>query len=69
MIKFPLLLLLALASFIAGAQNTGTVLYSRTMQMQISIADNEALQQAMPRSRTDKFELKFAATNGGTGTE
>ena len=54
--------LLALATMFAATaqQKEGKVIYSRTMQMQIQIADgNEALQRAMPRSRTDKFELIY----------
>jgi GLPGLI family protein len=41
-------------------QKEGKVIYERTMQMQIRIQDNDEAERAMPRSRTDKFELNFA---------
>ena len=41
-------------------QTEGKVIYERTMQMQITIDDNEAVSRMMPKSRTDKFELNFA---------
>ncbi|MEP7144964.1 MAG: GLPGLI family protein [Ferruginibacter sp.] len=40
-------------------QKEGTVIYERTMQMQLSIDDNAHMGQMMPKSRTDKFELNF----------
>jgi GLPGLI family protein len=42
-------------------QKEGKVIYERTMQVQIQINDNgnDALQQMLPKSRTDKFELSF----------
>lgn len=44
---------------IFAQQKEGKVIYQRTMQMQIQINDNDHLQQMMPKSRTDKFELSF----------
>jgi len=44
---------------IFAQQKEGKVIYQRTMQMQIQINDNDHLQQMMPKSRTDKFELTF----------
>lgn len=42
-----------------GQQKEGKVIYSRTMQMQIRINDNDQLQKMLPKTRTDKFELTF----------
>lgn len=42
-------------------QKEGTVIYERTVQMQVSFSGmNEEMQRMIPRSRTDKFELSFA---------
>lgn len=42
-------------------QNEGKVVYSRTVQLQIRIADNnDGMENMLPRTRTDKFELSFA---------
>jgi GLPGLI family protein len=51
-----------LTGLTAYAQQTeGKVIYSRTVQMQIRIADNnDGMENMMPRTRTDKFELTFA---------
>ena len=40
-------------------QKEGKVIYERTMQIQININDNDHLQQMLPKTRTDKFELNF----------
>lgn len=54
------------AAFSTAAQQTqGKVVFQRTVQMQIRIATNdggndEAIQNMLPKTRTDKFELSFA---------
>lgn len=59
-------LLTAALAFNATAQQTqGKVVFQRTVQMQIRIATNdggndEAIQNMLPKTRTDKFELSFA---------
>ena len=51
--------LIAISPVIAQ-QKEGKVLYERTSQMQIRINDGpEGMEQQMPRTRTDKFELYF----------
>ena len=40
-------------------QKEGRVVYSRTMQMQLSVDDNDHLTQMLPQSRTDNYELIF----------
>lgn len=40
-------------------QNEGKVIYERTMQIQMRIADNDQAEQMLPKTRTDKFELTF----------
>ena len=57
--------LASIAAFICitvnAQQNTGKVIYSRTVQMQIRFSDSEGGEEnVLPRSRTDKFELSFA---------
>ena len=57
--------LVCLAAFICvkmnAQQNEGKVIYSRTVQMQIRISDDQGgAENVLPRSRTDKFELSFA---------
>ena len=42
-----------------GQQKEGTVVYERTMQMQLRINDDNAIEQMLPKTRTDKFELTF----------
>jgi GLPGLI family protein len=47
----------------AGAQaqqKEGKVLYQRAIQMQIVTSDAPGEENAMPRTRTDKFEMNFA---------
>jgi GLPGLI family protein len=47
-------------SLVQAQQNQGLVTYERTSQMQIRFAGGpEGMEQHMPRSRTDKFELVF----------
>lgn len=44
-----------------GQQKEGTVTYERTTQIQIRFAGaNDEMQRMIPKSRTDKFELRFA---------
>lgn len=40
-------------------QKEGKVIYSRAMQMQIRLNNDNAMSHMMPKSRTDKFELTF----------
>lgn len=58
-----LFLVLANILFISGLlhsqQKEGKVIYERTIQMQLRINDNDAISQALPKTRSDKFELKF----------
>jgi GLPGLI family protein len=52
---------LCLALFAGAQQKEGKVVYERTSVMQLSIQGMpEGMQQQMPRTRTDKFELDFA---------
>ena len=53
------ILVLFLATSLFAQQNAGKVIYLRTMQMQITINDNDELQKALPKTRTDKFELTY----------
>jgi GLPGLI family protein len=46
------------AQCLAAQQKEGTIIYERTMQMQIRVND-DAVSQMLPKSRTDKFELNF----------
>lgn len=59
--SFALSILSLVCMYVTNAQQKeGKVIYSRTMQMQITMAGaDQAMQQAMPRTRTDKFELLF----------
>ncbi len=41
-------------------QKEGKVLYQRTIQMQIVTSDAPGEENAIPRTRTDKFEMNFA---------
>ena len=41
-------------------QKEGKVIYERVSQIQIRINDMPGMEQDMPRTRTDKFELSFA---------
>jgi len=49
---------LLMITALQAQQKEGKVIYERTMQMQIKIND-ERLEQMMPKSRTDKFEMSF----------
>jgi GLPGLI family protein len=55
-LAWPILLL---ATSLWGQQKEGTVVYERTMQMQLRINDDNAIEQMLPKTRTDKFELTF----------
>lgn len=47
-------------SFVQAQQNSGKVTYERTSQLQIHIADMPGgMEQQMPKTRTDRFELVF----------
>ncbi len=57
MMAFCVLFLVTLAQ---AQQKEGAITYERTMQMQIRINDMPGgMEQQLPRSRTDKFELVF----------
>jgi GLPGLI family protein len=44
---------------INAQQKEGKVIYQRTTQMQVHFAGNDQMEQMIPKSRTDKFELTF----------
>lgn len=48
-----------LAIAVNAQQKEGTVIYERTVQIQIQINDNDEMSQMLPKTRTDKFELTF----------
>jgi len=50
---------LLLVTSLWAQQKEGTVVYERTMQMQLRINDDHAIEQMLPKTRTDKFELSF----------
>jgi GLPGLI family protein len=51
---------LVLANLVEAQQNKGAIVYDRVSQMQIRIAGgDEGLEQHLPKTRTDKFELTF----------
>ncbi len=52
---------LCLAAFAASAQQKeGTIIYDRTVQLQIRMQGmNEEMERNIPKTRTDKFELVF----------
>ena len=54
------LLLATICSIVNAQQVEGKVIYLRTMQMQITINDNDEMQKMLPKTRTDKFELAFS---------
>lgn len=46
---------------LANAQDKGKLVYERTSQIQIRLSDDHSgLEQQLPKTRTDKFELMFA---------
>ena len=50
-----------ITSLAQGQQSAGKVTYERTSQMQISIAGMPGgIEQQLPKTRTDRFELNFA---------
>jgi GLPGLI family protein len=55
-LSWPLLLLV---TSLSAQQKEGTVVYQRTMQLQLRINDDQAIEQMLPKTRTDKFELTF----------
>ncbi len=56
-ILFPMVLSLALTTY--AQQKEGRVIYTRTLQMQVNINDNDQMTQMLPKSMVDKFELTF----------
>lgn len=48
-----------LVNLLQAQQKEGKVIYERTIQMQIRLADNEEAERMLPKTRTDKFELSF----------
>jgi GLPGLI family protein len=50
---------LLLVTSLWAQQKEGTVVYERTIQMQLRINDDHAIEQMLPKTRTDKFELSF----------
>ena len=46
---------------ISAQQKQGRVIYTRTMQMQMEINDNDHMAQMLPKTRTDNFELTFGS--------
>jgi GLPGLI family protein len=55
-LAWPLFLLV---TSLWGQQKEGTVVYERTMQLQIRINDDNAIEQMLPKTRIDRFELTF----------
>lgn len=55
---FALIALLAIQTA-AAQQKEGMVTYERTMQLQFRIEGDNHMEQMMPKTRTDKFELSF----------
>lgn len=67
--KKNLLTILAILTAVVSFSQQGKIIYERTVQMQIRIAMNsnggggmndEAIQNMLPKSMTNKFELQFA---------
>lgn len=59
--KNTCLALIALLSIqtVTAQQKEGLVTYERTMQIQFRMQDNDHMEQMLPKTRTDKFELSF----------
>ncbi len=55
---FALIALLSVQTLTAQ-QKEGMVTYERTMQLQLRIDDNSHMEQMLPKTRVDKFELSF----------
>jgi len=53
------LMSICMAFTTSAQQKQGTVIYTRTMQMQINIDDNNHMGQMLPKTRNDNFELMF----------
>ncbi|HUR67041.1 MAG TPA: GLPGLI family protein, partial [Chitinophagaceae bacterium] len=51
--------LLTAAFSVQAQQKEGKVIYERTSQMQIQVSGMPGMENNMPRTRTDKFELSF----------
>lgn len=59
-IALSILCLLMTAGAMAQ-QNAGKIVYSRTVQMKIQVfGNNEGMENMLPKTRTDNFELTFA---------
>jgi GLPGLI family protein len=56
---FPFCVTLLLVIHVTAQQKEGTVIYERTVQVQVHINDNDEVAQMLPKTRTDKFELTF----------
>ncbi|MEO8416110.1 MAG: GLPGLI family protein [Ginsengibacter sp.] len=57
--KISVVMVICVALTARAQQKEGKVIYSRIIQMQIQVDDNDHMQQMMPKSHTDKFELTF----------
>ncbi len=58
---FSFLTAVLLMAFASGQMKDGKIVYERTMQLQIQIADNNpAMQNMIPRERKDRYELSFS---------
>ena len=57
--KISLAIAICAALTVRAQQKEGKVIYSRTIQMQVELDDNDHLQQMMPKNHTDKFEFTF----------
>lgn len=45
---------------VEAQQKEGKITYQRTVQLQVTISDGPGGEHAMPRARTDRFEMNFA---------
>ena len=54
------LLILSISYSCISQQKEGRVVYERVSQIQLAINDGNHIEQNLPQSRTDKFELLFA---------
>jgi GLPGLI family protein len=52
-------IVICIALTTSAQQKQGKVIYTRSMQMQIEINDNDHVAQMLPKTRTDNFELTF----------
>ena len=44
---------------VQAQQKQGVVIYDRTSQLQFNFQGSDGMEQQMPKTRTDKFELTF----------